>query len=156
MNIYFDMERYPYDLFKELYHMRWTIEEGYKLLKEHLDLEYLSGKTAKAVKQDFHAEILMMTLCAALSFPIEEKVREESRIEKENNQRKHEKKLNRTSALGMFYDISIGIFIKKDFKKALESFDGLMNKTCEIIRPSRANPRKHKQKRAYYMNKKRL
>jgi hypothetical protein len=151
-----DTERYPYDLFKELYHYRWEIEEGYKLLKERLDLEDFSGKTAKAVKQDFHAKILMMTLCAALSFPIEEKVREESRREKDNNQRKHEKKLNRTSALGMFYDISIGIFIKKDFKKALEAFDGLMTKTCEIIRPSRANPRKHKPKKVYYMNKKKL
>ncbi len=151
-----EKECYPHDLFKEPYHKRWSIEEGYKLLKERLDLENFSGKTAKAVKQDFHAKILMMTLCAALSFPIEEKVREESRREKENNQRKHEKKLNRTSALEMFYDISIGIFIKKDFKKALEAFDGLMSKTCEIIRPGRANPRKHKPKRGYYMNKKKL
>ena len=151
-----DTERYPYDLFKELYHQRWGIEEGYKLLKERLDLEDFSGKTAKAVKQDFHAKILMMTLCAALSFPIEKKVREESLREKSSNQRKHEKKLNRTSALGMFYDISIGIFIKKDFKKALEAFDGLMTKTCEIIRPNRANPRNHKPKKVYYMNKKKL
>ena len=151
-----DTERYPYDLFKELYHQRWGIEEGYKLLKERLDLEDFSGKTAKAVKQDFYAKILMMTLCAALSFPIEEKVREESLREKNKKQRKHEKKLNRTSALGMFYDISIGIFIKKDFKKALEAFDGLMIKTCEIIRPGRANPRKHKPKKVYYMKKKKL
>lgn len=124
-----DSERYPYDLFKELYHLRWGIEEGYKLLKERLDLEDFSGKTAKAVKQDFHAKILMMTLCAALSFPIEEKVRKESLAEKKNNQRKHEKKLNHTSALGMFYDIAIGIFIKKDIKNALEAFDQLMTKT---------------------------
>ena len=151
-----DTEHYPYDLFKELYHQRWGIEEGYKLLKERLDLEDFSGKTAKAVKQDFHAKILMMTLCAALSFPIEKKVREESLREKNKKQRKHEKKLNRTSALGMFYDISIGIFIKKDFKKALEAFDGLMTKTCDIIRPGRANPRNHKTKKVYYMNKKKL
>jgi hypothetical protein len=151
-----DTERYPHDLFKELYHLRWGIEEGYKLLKERLDLEDFSGKTAKAVKQDFHAKILMMTLCAVLSFPIEEKVREESLREKNNNRRKHQKKLNHTSALGMFYDIAIGIFIKKDFKKALEAFDELMTKTCEVIRPGRANPRKHKPKKAYCMNKKKL
>ena len=98
----------------------------------------------------------MMTLCAALSFPIEEKVREESLREKRNNQRKHEKKLNHTSALGMLYDIAIGIFIKKDIKRALDAFDQVMTKTCEIVRPGRANPRNHKTKKVYYMNKKKL
>jgi len=77
-----DTIAYPVDSFKELYHFRWGIEEGYKLLKERLDLEDFSGKTAKAVKQDFHAKMLMMTLCAALSFPIEEKVRQETLREK--------------------------------------------------------------------------
>ena len=151
-----DTIAYPADSFKELYHFRWGIEEGYKLLKERLDLEDFSGKTAKAVKQDFHAKMLMMTLCAALSFPIEEKVREESRREKNEGQRKHEQQLNHTSALGMFYDIAIGIFIKKDVKGALQAFDRLMTKTCEIIRPGRTNPRNHKTKKVYYMNKKRL
>jgi len=151
-----DTEAYPHELFKELYHLRWGVEEGYKLLKERLDLEDFSGKTAKAVKQDFYAKVLMMTLCAALSFPIEEKVRQESLREKNNNQRKHEKKLNHTSALGMFYDTAVGIFIKKDFTNALNAFDDLMSKTCEIIRPGRANPRNHKPKKVYYMNKKKL
>lgn len=151
-----DTARYPHELFQDLYHLRWSVEEGYKLLKERLDLEDFSGKTAKAVKQDFHAKILMMTLCAALSFPIEEKVRAESLKEKKNSERKHEKKINRTSALGMFYDIAVGIFIKKDFRSALEAFDRLMIKTCEIIRPDRTNPRNHKHKKVYYMNKKKL
>lgn len=151
-----DPTGYPHELFSGLYHCRWGIEEGYKLLKERLDLEDFSGKTAKAVKQDFHAKILMMTLCAALSFPIEEKVRAESLQEKNNNERKHERKINRTSALAMFYDIAVGIFIKRDFKNALAAFDGLMMDTCEIIRPGRANPRNHKTKKVYYMNKKKL
>jgi hypothetical protein len=151
-----DASLYPHELFSDLYHCRWGIEEGYKLLKERLDLEDFSGKTAKSVKQDFHAKILMMTLCAALSFPIEEKVRAETLEEKTNNRRKHEKKINRTSALAMFCEIAVGIFIKKDIKNALKAFDELMCRTCEIIRPARANPRKHKVKQPYYMNKKRL
>jgi hypothetical protein len=71
----------------------------------------------------------MMTLCAALSFPIEEKVRAELLEEKNSNEHKHERKINRTSALGMFYEIAVGIFIKKDLKNALISFDELMMKT---------------------------
>ncbi|MDR3119109.1 MAG: hypothetical protein LBU44_06775, partial [Mediterranea sp.] len=68
----------------------------------------------------------------------------------------HERKINRTSALAMFYDIAVGIFINKDFKNALRSFDELMNKTSEIIRHSRTNPRNHKTKKTYYLNKKKL
>jgi hypothetical protein len=105
-----DSTQYPHELFGELYHCRWGVGEGYKLLKERLDLEDFSGKTVKALKQDFHAKILMMTLCAALSFPIEEKVRAESLGEKNRNECKHERKINRTSALGMFYEIAVGIF----------------------------------------------
>jgi hypothetical protein len=56
----------------------------------------------------------------------------------------------------MFYDIAIGIFIRKDFKNALMAFDELMMKTCEIIRPGRTNPGNHKTKKVYYMNKKKL
>jgi len=56
----------------------------------------------------------------------------------------------------MFYDIAIGIFIKKDIKGALQAFDRLMTKTCEIVRHGRTNPRNHKTKKVYYMNKKKL
>jgi hypothetical protein len=86
-----DTEAYPRELFAELYHLRRGVEEGYKLLRERLDLEDFSGKTAKAFKQNFHTQILMMTLCAVLSFPIEEKERMESHREKEAAERTHEK-----------------------------------------------------------------
>ena len=41
------------------------------------DVENFSGKTARAVKQDFHAKVFMMSLCAVLAFPIEEKIKKE-------------------------------------------------------------------------------
>jgi hypothetical protein len=56
----------------------------------------------------------------------------------------------------MFYEIAIGIFIKKDFKNAILSFDELLMKTCEIIRPGRTNPGNHKTKKVYFMNKKKV
>jgi hypothetical protein len=48
----------------------------------------------------------------------------------------------------MFYEIAVGIFIKKDFKNAILSFDELLMKTCEIIRPDKTNPRNHKTKKS--------
>jgi hypothetical protein len=69
-----DEKVYKLDEFKELYHYRWNEEEAYKLFKRRIELENFSGKTALAIKQDFHAKIFLMTLCAAYAHPIEEKV----------------------------------------------------------------------------------
>ncbi len=148
-----DTKAYPYEQFKELYHFRWNEEEAYKLLKCRIELENFSGKTAKAVKQDFHAKIFLLTLSAAYAHPIEEKVKKEYRADK---QRKHEQKINRTNSISMTKEILVGIFIKKQYEKALESFDKIVYSTREIIRPDRKNERKHRQKKPYSMNYKRL
>lgn len=148
-----DTEAYPHIQFKELYHFRWNEEEAYKLLKSRIELEDFSGKTAKAVKQDFHAKILLLTLCAAYAHPIEERVREEF---KEDEKRKHNQKINRTNAISMTKDILIGAFVKKEYHKALDAFDNIVYKTREIIRPNRKIARRHRQKKPYCMNYKRL
>lgn len=148
-----DMKKYLYEDFAELYHYRWNEEESYKLLKCRVEVEEFSGKTAKAVKQDFYAKIFLMTLAAAYAFPIEEKVREEY---KADEQRKHAQKINRTNALSMTRDILIGVFVRKEISRALEAFDQIVYKTREIIRPGRTNSRKPKPKRQYHMNYKRL
>lgn len=149
----FDEEKYPVEDIGELYHYRWNEEEGYKLFKSRMEVEYFSGKTAWAVKQDFFAKVFIMSLCANLAFPIEEKVRKEYNKERGH---KYDQKINRTGALSVTRNICIGLFIKKLIKKALEAFDHIVGNTREIIRPGRKEPRKHHQKRLYHMNYKRL
>lgn len=148
-----DDETYPVEDIAELYHYRWNEEEGYKLFKSRMEVEYFSGKTAWAVKQDFFAKVFIMSLCANLAFPIEEKVKNEYRQE---NERKHAQKINRTGALSMTRNICIGLFIKKLIRQALAAFDQIVSNTREIIRPGRNEKRKHNQKRLYHMNYKRL
>jgi hypothetical protein len=148
-----DMKKYDYSDFEELYHYRWNEEEAYKLLKSRIELENFSGKTAIAVQQDFFAKIFLMTLCAVYAHPIEERVTNEYKADKE---RMHDQKINRTNALSMTQDILICVMIKKQYKKALEAFDDIVGKTREIIRPGRSEPRKMKPKRSYSMNYKRL
>jgi len=148
-----DMEKYLHEDFCELYHYRWNEEEAYKLLKCRIELEDFSGKTAKAVKQDFFAKVFLMTLCAAYAYPIDEKVREEY---KADQNRKHDQKINRTNAIAMTKDILIAVFIRKEYKRALEAFDDVVSKTREIIRPGRSVDRKHRPKRLYTMNYKKL
>lgn len=134
-----DTEKYIYEDFEQLYHYRWNEEEAYKLLKSRVELEDFSGKTARAVKQDFFAKIFLMTLCAAYAHPIEEKVVAEYRADEE---RKHAQKINHTNALSMTQDILIGVMIKRKYEKALEAFDKIVANTREIIRPGRSFERK--------------
>jgi hypothetical protein len=151
-----DSERYKHEDFKELYHYRWNIEEGYKLFKARVEVENFSGKTAKAIKQDFFAKVFMMTLCAVLAFPVEEKVRKESCKKKKKEKIKHEQKINRTSALSMVRDICIGLFINKTIDAAITAFDNLMIKTKEIVRPNRKVLRNKRPKKLFHMNYKAL
>lgn len=147
-----DIQKYLMEDFAELYHFRWNVEEGYKLFKSRLEVESFSGKTALAVKQDFFAKVFMMSLCAVLAFPIEEKVRAEYK----ESQNKHAQKLNRTNALSMTRDIIIGLFVKKKIDESIKAFDDNVEKTKEIIRPGRKNERKKRPKKLYYMNYKPL
>ncbi len=60
--------RYPLKAFKELYHLRWQIEEGYKKQKNWLEMENFTGRSVLAIKQDFHARILCQTLGAIIAY----------------------------------------------------------------------------------------
>jgi len=149
-----DTEKYLYEDFKEMYHLRWGVEEGgYKMLKVRVNVEAFSGKTAIAVKQDIFAKVFMMTLCAIYAFPIEQKVKKEYQNDLKN---KHPQKINRTNALAYCRSIVTAIFLKRKPKEAIKAFEDNVFKTREIIRPGRSNPRNHKPRRINYMNYKDL
>lgn len=57
-------DAFPVTAFLELYHSRWRIEEAFKRLKHHLNLEHLSGLTWLAAQQDFGAKVLCDNLNA--------------------------------------------------------------------------------------------
>lgn len=112
-----DDERFPAAIFAELYHHRWTAEESFKMLRSRAELENFSGKTAKAIKQDFHAKLYAITLCSFYAYPIEEKVKAEYG---QGQAKKHAQKINRTSALDMLHNILIPSFLKINSKKPLK------------------------------------
>ncbi len=123
------------------------------MLKSRIELENLSGKTALAVKQDFHAKFFLMTLCAAYAHPIEDKVIQEY---KADQNRKFDQKINRTNAVSITQDVLITVFLRKQFEKALNAFDNIVYETREIIRPGRSSPRTKRPKQLYSINNKRL
>ncbi len=148
-----DQKENPIGEFGQLYFYRWGQEETYKIFKCRMEVEQFSGKTAIAIKQDFFAKILVMSLCAINSHPIEEKVRAQNN---EETTRKHSQKTNRTSAVAMTQEFIFGAFIRQQYQKAIQAFDTVVEKTREIVRPGRKNERKHRNKRPYHMNYKPL
>jgi Transposase DDE domain len=151
-----DPVKYKLRELAELYRIRWGIEEGYKMYKARVQVEAFSGRTATAVKQDIYAKAMMMTMCAALAFPIEERVIKEYNNEKKKGLVKYGRKINRTIAYWSTKSILIGIFIKRKVKRALAVFDKQVEANTEVVRPGRSNPRKKKPPRLYHMNYKDL
>ena len=64
-----DEKVYPTREFLAVYHWRWNHETYYGMLKGRLDLENWSGQSAEAVRQDFHAAVLLANLESILSGP---------------------------------------------------------------------------------------
>ncbi len=52
----------------------------------------------------------------------------------------------------MTHKMLFGVFIKKQFKKALVAFNKIVFQTREIIRPNRSVPKNHGPKKNFSMN----
>ncbi|MBI4327396.1 MAG: IS4 family transposase [Chloroflexi bacterium] len=71
-----DETEYPTEEFRDVYHWRWGHETFYHVLKSRLDLENFSGETVEAVRQDFHAAVLLCNLESLLTQPAQTVVQE--------------------------------------------------------------------------------
>ena len=98
MTSLFDKEIYPYEIFKDLYHQRWGVEEDYKIMKSRLTIENFSGVSVEAVMQDIHAKVLTKNIAAVAIFEAD-KVKDEK-----YKHRKHQYKINFTYTLSQLKD----------------------------------------------------
>lgn len=132
-------KKYNKSILKKLYYLRWGVEEAFKMLKSRIGLEHWSGKTARSIYQDFYAKTFMMTLCATLSHPIEQKVRQEYKKEKTGN--KYDQKINRTDAMSETKDNIIKIFLQKTNQHIIDIMDEIVIASRTVIRPNRKSNR---------------
>lgn len=131
-----DSKTYPISIFKELYHLRWPVEEQYKLFKARIEIENFSGKSVLAVYQDFHAKVFTANLTAILARPAQEVVTQDSADKKYSGQ------VNMTNALSKMKDTIVLLLHDLSMvPRLLISLWQLMIKTIEPIRPGRSYPR---------------
>jgi hypothetical protein len=55
-------KQYEINLFKDIYHSRWGIEELYKVSKEFIIVDDFHGKTERGVKQELFAHFALITM----------------------------------------------------------------------------------------------
>ena len=129
---------YPIASFKGLYHLRWQIEEGYKKQKSWIEIENFTGKSVLAIKQDFHARILSLTLTAMAVDA------SQSYINSRVKRRKLAYKINFAQALSSMKDTIIHLLFNTIGEYEIIPWLQTMARMLSAIRPDRHFVRKKK------------
>jgi hypothetical protein len=129
-----DRQQYNIESMKELYQLRWGVEESYKIFKKTLHIEHFSGRSAQAVKQDFYARVFMLNMGSLIR---------SQGISTHQKRAKNKYKLqaNKTQVLAKIKDFLIDFFYTARIRKVINQMLKILEKRLEIIRPERSFPR---------------
>lgn len=139
-----DKEKYPYEVFQELYHLRWNVEESYKKDKHRLQLENFSGNSHIAIQQDFHANILLGNITSILSSNLDQQIN----MKRKNT--KYRYQINITTALAKVKEILALLFTRLNILYLLEKLINMFLSNIEPIRPGRSFIRNKDKRKRYY------
>jgi hypothetical protein len=131
---------------KELYSLRWPIEDCFKTFKHKVCIENFSGKSVKAVLQDFYVKIFIMNLTAVAVRPINEA------LKKPAVKVKYTYQVNFVEAIATMKRGVVSFFLTKEIKKGLQRLYGRITKITEPIRPNRKFKRRFLEKRRHHVN----
>ncbi len=123
---------YPHEMFKNLYHQRWGIEEDYKVMKSRVNIENFSGKSVEAVLQDIHAKVLTKNLAAIAMFDAE------AIKKKVVKSRKRQYCINFTHALGLLKGNVIRLMLGMAADNLCHQFITKIAKVLTVIKPDRS------------------
>lgn len=132
-----DSEKYESDLFKDLYHLRWGIEENYKRLKQWVEIENFSGKSALSVQQDFYAKIVASNLTTLMMIAAQEKVDKKTENLELNYQ------VNAAQALSKMKHQLVTFIVNanRGILREIERVVNYISVTIEAVRDGRSVPR---------------
>lgn len=143
-----DMKKYSYDLFSELYHLRWPVEEDYKTVKYRLEVESFSGKSVHSIYQDFHAKFFSKNLVSVIAHTTKKDILKKSETLKFVHQ------INLTQALSKSKNTIVLLF-KRSMDKVstiVEQLRTIFIQTTEEVRPNRKYPRRHRVKQQRFFH----
>jgi hypothetical protein len=129
-----DKVKYPDEIFADLYHQRWGIEEGYKVAKWRVEIENFSGKSVHCLMQDFHAKVVTTNLTAII-------VHQAQNDLPSRPQRLHKMQINFSHAVACMKDTLVRLLRAPNRLEVLSAFIEIVWLTVEPIRPGRSFPR---------------
>lgn len=135
-----DSDKYNAGLFKSLYHLRWGIEENYKRLKQWVEIENFSGKSALSVQQDFYAKIVASNLTALMAMAAQKIITTKTKDLKLKYQ------INFAQAISKMKHkiVCLILHARSDIKLLIEQTIRYVSKTIEAVRDGRSAPRRLK------------
>lgn len=130
--------------FKDLYNLRWAVEEEYKRMKSRVELEAYSGKLCEFVYQDFYADIIRLNLSSILA------TKSRCDLEMAGVKNKHSHAPNMSYVLSKTREVVTTIIHKSlEYLIILMSiYNHRIKRNSEPIRPGRSFPRSRKPFRA--------
>lgn len=131
---------------KEVYGLRWPVEESYKSFKHKVCIENFSGKSQRAVLQDFYVKLFIMNLTAVEVRPINEALKKQAAKVKYTHQ------VNFIEAIATMKKAVVSFFITGKTGEALKRIARRLSTITEPIRPGRKFKRNHQPKRKHHMN----
>lgn len=134
----------PADSFKALYHLRWGVEEDYKMIKSRLQVEQFSGLSVEAVQQDFHAKVLSKNLASVLARSAQ------NLVEKDTVNHRHAYRVNGTMVLSKLKEVLPRWLSGQDMGTCfLSRFLKMLSCYREAIRQNRQYERKKGRPKMY-------
>ena len=131
-----DETLYPTEEFLDVYHCRWNHETFYNVLKSRLDLENFSGETVEAVRQDFHAAVLLCNVETLLTQPAS------AALEEGSAEHKHPKKINQADAYHALKDQLLELlYSDTPTEQVIRQLQRLFVGCPTSVRPDRKVPR---------------
>jgi hypothetical protein len=132
-----DGQRFPAEMFGPLYRSRWGVEEAFKSLKHHLDLEGFSGELPQSIEQEIHAKALMYNITQAICSEATERLEETHKAKCQVNHAYALKHASRVIACWLRG-------VPEELAAMVEGVITAITKTLERRRAGRSFPRSHK------------
>lgn len=133
---------------KNIYSLRWGIEENYKHLKNHLEMANFTGYSPLIIKQDFYANLFIANIQALIIRDAQQE------LDEKKKDLKYKYKINRNLSASFMKEKIIEILYNNE--NAYDELKKLFLIEPIPIREGRSFERKkQRHKKKYYMNQRR-
>ena len=119
--------------FKKLYFMRWPVETKYDIVKNKLQLENFTSRTAEGIEQDFYAAMYLTNVAAAAAADAQIGI-SDTRKDKNN---KYEYKANINELIGVLKDRFVIALTHDDTVKQAAEVQKIIDEIERSVTPRR-------------------